>query len=80
MVDAAGMDAVIPGKNGVFRATLVRDGRVVGTWKRTLTASTVTVEVTPLVRLSKADRAAAELAWEGFGRFHDRSVRVRWTA
>jgi Winged helix DNA-binding domain len=79
MVDAAGMDAVIPGKNGVFRATLVRDGGVVGTWKRTLTASTVTVEVTPLVRLGKAARAEAELAWEGFGRFHDRSVRVRWT-
>ena len=37
MVDAAGMEAVIPGKNGVFRSTIVRDGRVVGTWKRTLT-------------------------------------------
>ena len=69
MVDAAGMEAVIPGKNGVFRSTLVRDGRVVGTWKRTLTAKAVKVEVTPLVRLTKADRQRAEQAWRPYAAF-----------
>ena len=38
MVDAAGMEAVIPGKNGIFRSTIVRDGRVMGTWKRAMSA------------------------------------------
>jgi hypothetical protein len=78
MVDAAGMEAVIPGKNGVFRSTLVRDGRVVATWKRTLTASTVKVEVTSIVRLSKADQRRAEHAWQPFGVFHGRDVVVHW--
>ncbi|GAA1389304.1 winged helix DNA-binding domain-containing protein [Luteococcus peritonei] len=27
-------EAIVPGNNGMFRATVVRDGRVVGTWRR----------------------------------------------
>jgi hypothetical protein len=78
MVEAAGMAAVIPGKNGVFRATLVRDGRVVATWKRTLAASTVRVAAHAIGRLSKADHRRAEGAWQPFGEFHGRDVVVHW--
>ncbi|RXZ51498.1 winged helix DNA-binding domain-containing protein [Agromyces binzhouensis] len=38
-------DLVIPGGNGVFQPTLVLDGRVVGTWKRTGTAAKPRVEL-----------------------------------
>jgi len=38
-------DRVIPGGNGVFQPTLVLDGRVVGTWKRTGTAAKARVEL-----------------------------------
>ena len=69
MVDAAGMEAVIPGKNGVFRSTIVRDGRVVGTWKRAMSAKSVTVDVAPLVRLTKAERQRAEQAWRPYAAF-----------
>ena len=78
MVDAAGMEAVIPGKNGVFRATLVREGRVVATWKRTLTAKAVKVEVAPLVRLTKAERQRAEQAWRPYAAFVGRELAVHW--
>ena len=41
---------IIPGKNGVFLATAVRDGRVVGTWKRAAkgTSAGTDLEFTPL--------------------------------
>jgi hypothetical protein len=81
MVDAAGMEAVIPGKNGVFRSTIVREGRVAGTWKRTLTAKTVTVEVTPLPRgVPRKSRPAVERALQPFASFVGRELSVRWNA
>ncbi|HUV48527.1 MAG TPA: winged helix DNA-binding domain-containing protein [Actinomycetes bacterium] len=79
MVDAAGMDAVIPGKNGVFRSTIVRDGQVVGTWKRTLAAKTVTVDVAPLTReIARKDRGAVEEALQPYAAFVARDLAVRW--
>jgi len=78
MVDAAGMKAVIPGGNGVFRSTLVRDGRVAATWKRTLTAKTVKVEATALRRLAKTDRVKAEASLQPFARFLGRDLAATW--
>ncbi len=81
MVDTGGMDAVIPGKNGVFRSTIVRHGRVVGTWKRTLAPTTVTAEVTPLPRgVPRKSRAAVERALQPFASFMGRQLSVRWNA
>ncbi len=40
--------AIIPGGNGVFQSTLVRDGRVMATWKRTVGKKAVSVTVHPL--------------------------------
>ncbi|MDR3545474.1 MAG: winged helix DNA-binding domain-containing protein [Candidatus Limnocylindrales bacterium] len=36
--------AVVPGGNGMFRPTVVADGEVVGTWRRTLKAGEVVIE------------------------------------
>jgi len=52
--------AIIPGGNGVFQSTLVRSGRVMATWKRTITAKGVTVVVNPLVPFTAKDRRAAD--------------------
>ncbi|MFG1994784.1 winged helix DNA-binding domain-containing protein [Actinoplanes sp. NPDC048988] len=54
--------AIIPGGNGMFQSTLVRDGRVVATWKRAITAKGVTITVTPLVSFTAKDHRAAEEA------------------
>ena len=58
----ARMRAVVPGGNGVFRATVVCDGRVVGLWKRSQRQGRTRVLVTPLddaVRDQPEDLAAA---------------------
>jgi Winged helix DNA-binding domain len=78
MVDAAYMDAIVPGGNGVFQATLVRAGRVVGTWKRTLGKKAVTVSVTPLVPLKTAERRKAEAALEPYAKFVGLPLEIRW--
>jgi hypothetical protein len=54
--------AVIPGGNGVFQSTLVRGGRVVATWKRTIGRKGVSVAVQPLVKFTSRDRHNAEAA------------------
>ena len=33
-LDPAHFEHIVPGRNGMFLATVVRDGRVVGTWKK----------------------------------------------
>jgi hypothetical protein len=70
--------AIIPGNNGMFQSTVVRDGRVVGTWKRTVAKTKVQIAVQPLVPLRKTDRARTEKAFAGYARFLERAPEVRW--
>jgi hypothetical protein len=78
MLDAAHLDAIVPGGNGVFQATIVRAGRVVGTWKRTLGSKAVTVSAAPLTPLKSAERRKAEAALEPYGKFVGLPVEIRW--
>lgn len=56
---------VVPGNNGIFLATLVSDGRVVGTWRRKTSATPVSVVAQPFDELKAREttdfaREAAE--------------------
>ncbi|MET7834614.1 winged helix DNA-binding domain-containing protein [Micromonospora sediminicola] len=78
MLDPAHADAVVPGNNGMFQSTVVRDGRVVGTWKRTLGKSAVTVTVRQLVPFDVALRARVDAALAGYARFLGLELRHSW--
>ncbi len=69
--------AIIPGNNGMFQSTVVRDGRVIGTWKRTLTTTAVRIAVQPLVPWGSADRERVGKAFEEYARFIGRTPQVR---
>jgi hypothetical protein len=75
MLEDGHLAAVVPGGNGVFRSTLVRAGRVVATWTRTLGRKAVTVEVQPLTTI---DQAAAENALQPYAAFVGLPLQVRW--
>jgi hypothetical protein len=75
MLDPAHFEAIVPGGNGVFQATIVHAGRVAGIWKRTLGRKAVTVDVTALVPL---DRERAEAALQPYARFVGLPLQVRW--
>ena len=60
---------VFPGKNGIFLPMIVSRGRVVGTWRRTATASGVTVRPQPFGELSKREAAGFERAVTAYTAF-----------
>jgi hypothetical protein len=70
-------NAIVPGGNGVFRATIVADGEVIGTWSRRLGARGVVVEAAPFARLSDSDVQALGAAADGYGRFLGRTASTR---
>ncbi len=71
---------VDPGRNGVFRWTLVQGGRVVATWGRTRRTHHVVCQVSPFVPLPARVRSEAEAVLAGWGRFAGTRVEVRWDA
>ncbi len=78
MVEPAHLNAIVPGGNGVFQATIVRDGRVVGIWKRTIGKARVTVNAVPLVRLGARERAGIERAFGAYARYLAMPHTVSW--
>ena len=78
MADKATLAAVVPGGNGVFRWTLVRDGRVVATWQRKETTKAVRITVRPLADLTAEDLAAAQAALHGYARSAGLPAEISW--
>jgi hypothetical protein len=50
-------------------AVIVIDGQIVGSWRRTLDKGTVTVELNPFQRLTKAEQRAVAAAAQRYGEF-----------
>ena len=77
MVDPARAQAIIPG-GGAFRATIVRTGRVIGTWTRSRSTARTIVDVVALEPLRSRDRREVEAAFDRYAHFVDTPVQVRW--
>ncbi|TPW74500.1 winged helix DNA-binding domain-containing protein [Schumannella soli] len=56
------LESVVPGKNGMFLPTVIVDGRIVATWKRTVGAQRVSIVVTPFLRIPVAREPALRRA------------------
>ncbi|HET9332289.1 MAG TPA: winged helix DNA-binding domain-containing protein [Gemmatimonadota bacterium] len=65
------------GMGNAVASVIVLDGRIVGTWKRTLTAKTVAVETRAFEPLGKRGRAAVAAAAERYGDFLELRVDLR---
>jgi hypothetical protein len=78
MVDAEHMAKIVPGGNGVFQSTVVRGGRVVATWKRTLTKTRTAVAVHPLTRLARTERTRVEDAFKPYAHYTGRPLHLTW--
>ncbi|MFJ6151671.1 winged helix DNA-binding domain-containing protein [Micromonospora profundi] len=78
MLDPAHQPAVVPGNNGIFQATVVRAGRVVGVWKRKIGRTAVTVTIQPLATLDAAARAGVERALGRYADFLGLPPRFDW--
>lgn len=78
MLDSEHKQAIIPGGNGVFQPTVVVDGRVVGTWRRTTRKARIEVSVTRLVTLTTSHCTAVEAAFRRYGEFLGMPCTVTW--
>jgi hypothetical protein len=69
---------VDPGRNGVFRWTIIDRGRVIATWRRTKRANSIRVDVQHFVpRPTRALRDRTERALAAFGAFHATKLDIR---
>lgn len=50
-------DAVVPGRNGMFKPTVLHRGVVIGTWGRVRTGRSARVEAVPFTRFTRAQEA-----------------------
>ncbi len=66
---------ICPGGNGVFSPTVVIDGRIAGTWKRTLKKKGVMVEWTPFQPFTPAQTAALTVTAQRYSQFLDLPLR-----
>ena len=69
-------DAIVPGGNGMFKPTIVADGEVVGTWRRTVTTRDTLIEAAPFGRLTAEVLEGLGEAARAYGAFVGRPVRV----
>jgi uncharacterized protein YcaQ len=73
MADPAQLQAIVPGGNGVFQSTVVRDGRVAAIWKRTTTRAGTTVTVTPMDDGARPD---FDQAFDGYRRYLAEPLKI----
>ncbi|MEU7611180.1 winged helix DNA-binding domain-containing protein [Micromonospora sp. NPDC049204] len=78
MLDPAHQAAVVPGNNGIFQATVVRAGRVVGVWKRKVGRAAVTITVQPLTPMAADERARVEQALQRYADYLGLPPRFDW--
>lgn len=60
----------MPGGNGVFLPMMVRDGRIIGTWKRAIAKDRVRLTLEPFVPLAKNALKAFDAAAIRYAEFH----------
>ncbi len=69
-------EMVVPGRNGVFKPTVVVDGRVAGTWSRKVRSAHVEVVVGPFRTLRRAAQRGLERAAGAYGEYLGLEARV----
>ena len=67
---------ILPGNNGVFSATIVIGGRIIGTWKRVFQKQEVVITPRPFIPLDKLQRRALAAAAERYSHFVGKRVAI----
>jgi hypothetical protein len=69
-------EKICPGNNGMFASTIVIDGQVVGTWKRTFKKNVIAISAMPFEKLNTAEMSAFKQAAERYGTFMGLATEV----
>jgi len=74
ILDPAYAPRICPGGNGVFNPTVVINGTITGTWKRTLQKRAVVIEWLPFHSFTTAEKTELVVAAQQYGKFLDMPV------
>lgn len=74
VLDVRHSQKVSPGGNGVFRSTIVINGRIVGTWNRTFRGNSVAVGLRPFRAFGETEERAVAKTINSYGKFLNMSV------
>ncbi|NEU68454.1 winged helix DNA-binding domain-containing protein [Spirosoma agri] len=74
---ALDLQQIVSAGNGIFNPVLVVDGRVVGTWKRTIKKDTVSIDTKLFYPLSEAQHEAFAQASKQYGHF--KKLTTQWS-
>jgi len=66
VLDETHSQLIVPGGNGVFRPTVVVDGRIAGTWKRVVKRKAASVEATPFTSFTAVEVRGIEALAERY--------------
>jgi hypothetical protein len=69
---------VVPGGNGMFSATLLHEGRVVGTWRRRALARSVSITATPFLPLPARAVRSLERALHAYAEHLGLPASISW--
>ncbi|MDD4912130.1 MAG: winged helix DNA-binding domain-containing protein [Sideroxydans sp.] len=69
VLDPQHADKICPGGNGMFASTIVIDGQVLGTWKRTVKKNAISINTMPFDKLKTAEMPAFKQAATRYGAF-----------
>ena len=72
--DSSHVDKLDARSNPLFQHTLVINGQVAGTWKRTLKKDAVIIEINPFAPLTKSEKQTVSAATKKYGEFLELSV------
>lgn len=78
VLDMSHMNKLTTRNSDILGHVIVLDGRVIGTWKRTLTKDTVFVVLNPFAALNETEMHAVTTAAERYGAFLGLSVDVTY--
>ncbi len=67
---------IVPGSNGMFMPTIVSNGQIIGTWKRTVKKTSVTIQPFPFKPLTSSEKEGIAIAAERYGSFLELSADI----
>lgn len=76
MLTAEHARVIVPGNNGIFQPTIVANGRVIGTWKRSIKAKRVDLYALPFEPFTKKQHQAFEKACRRYGEYLQLEPRI----
>lgn len=63
--------------NGMFYATIIDDGQVLGVWKRVIKTKSIDIVLHPIIKLNKSHIARLDTQAEAYANFIGRSVQLK---